>query len=96
MSYYLIIDLSRVLYLVHANRLEAAFISRQASPSGSICLLSVCREDHVNELHFDTRQFNCLLWTDNGRVELTRRLQMRIEAVVGRGPIEAYPRASEG
>jgi hypothetical protein len=47
-----------------------------------------CHEDHIGDLHFDTRQFNCLLWKDDF-AELARRLQMRIEAVVGRGPIDA-------
>jgi hypothetical protein len=45
-----------------------------------------CREDEIQRLHFDTRQFNCLLWQDDLE-DLARRLQMRIEAVVGRGPI---------
>jgi nucleoside 2-deoxyribosyltransferase len=43
-----------------------------------------CRRDHIDELHFDIRQFNCIDWTEPA--ELTDRLWKRIEAVVGPGP----------
>jgi hypothetical protein len=46
-----------------------------------------CRKDHVKDLHFDIRQYNCIDWTDNP--ELARRLQHRIEAEFGRGPLTA-------
>jgi nucleoside 2-deoxyribosyltransferase len=45
-----------------------------------------CRRDHIDELHFDIRQFNCIDWTDPD--ELADRLQKRIEAVIGAGPRE--------
>ncbi len=43
-----------------------------------------CRKDHVNDLHFDIRQFNCIDWETPE--ELARRLELRIEAVIGSGP----------
>jgi hypothetical protein len=43
-----------------------------------------CRRDHLDELHFDIRQFNCIDWTEPA--ELADRLWKRIEAVVGSGP----------
>lgn len=43
-----------------------------------------CRRDDISELHFDVRQYNCIDWTDEA--DLARRLQLRIEAIVGRGP----------
>jgi hypothetical protein len=43
-----------------------------------------CRRDHIPELHFDIRQFNCIDWPDPD--ELADRLQKRIEAVIGAGP----------
>lgn len=43
-----------------------------------------CRQDEIDALHFDVRQYNCIDWTDEA--DLARRLQLRIEAVVGRGP----------
>ena len=43
-----------------------------------------CRKDHLSELHFDIRQFNCIDWESPG--ELAERLSKRIEAVLGLGP----------
>ena len=46
----------------------------------------LCREDDIDELHFDIRQYNCIPWRDDEREELRRRLSTRIEAVLGAGP----------
>ena len=43
-----------------------------------------CRKDDLDSLHLDTRQYNCIDWEDTD--ELARRLQLRIEAIVGKGP----------
>ncbi len=43
-----------------------------------------CRKDHLTDLHFDIRQYNCIDWETPD--ELARRLQNRIEATVGKGP----------
>lgn len=43
-----------------------------------------CRGDDIDSLHFDVRQYNCIAWKDEG--DLAKRLQLRIEAVVGLGP----------
>ena len=48
-----------------------------------------CRRDHVDGLHFDIRQFNCIDWAEPG--ELADRLQKRIEAVIGSGPHKPLP-----
>ena len=50
-----------------------------------------CREDHMKELHFDIRQFNCIDWSTPK--ELAERLQKRIEAVLGVGPNKVLERA---
>ncbi|MGJ8688006.1 MAG: hypothetical protein ACSHXZ_00670 [Gammaproteobacteria bacterium] len=42
-----------------------------------------CRKDHLKELHFDIRQFNCIDWETPE--ELAERLSKRIEAVLGKG-----------
>ena len=42
-----------------------------------------CRKDHLNDLHFDIRQFNCIDWETPE--ELAKRLSKRIEAVLGKG-----------
>lgn len=43
-----------------------------------------CSKSHMADLHFDIRQFNCIDWSTPS--ELANRLQIRIEAVLGRGP----------
>jgi hypothetical protein len=44
-----------------------------------------CRKDDIPELHFDVRQYNCIDWENEA--ELAQRLQYRIEALFGRGPL---------
>ena len=44
-----------------------------------------CREDHLKDAHFDTRQYNHIVWQTSA--ELADRLQQRIEATIGRGPV---------
>lgn len=55
----------------------------------NIPVIWTCRKDHLEDLHFDTRQFNCIDWTEPA--ELAVRLQRRIEAVVGVGPHKQLP-----
>ena len=43
-----------------------------------------CRKDHLADLHFDIRQYNCIDWKTPE--ELASRLQNRIEANIGKGP----------
>lgn len=47
----------------------------------------LCREDHIEELHFDTRQYPHIKWHDNKLPELTKALKDRVEATIGHGPI---------
>jgi hypothetical protein len=44
-----------------------------------------CKQNQIKELHFDIRQYNCIDWKDGE--ELAKRLQLRIEAMAGRGPV---------
>lgn len=43
-----------------------------------------CHKDHMDDLHFDIRQYNCIDWETPE--ELAARLQPRIEAIAGKGP----------
>ena len=43
-----------------------------------------CHKDHMADLHFDIRQFNCIDWFSPD--DLANRLSKRIENVVGPGP----------
>ncbi|MCP5357293.1 MAG: hypothetical protein H7A06_04025 [Pseudomonadales bacterium] len=46
-----------------------------------------CRKDDVENLHFDVRQYNCLLWNDGQLEDFQSRLQFRIESILGQGPL---------
>jgi hypothetical protein len=46
-----------------------------------------CRQDEMKDLHFDIRQYNCIDWTDPA--DLARRLQRRIDAIIGVGPVRS-------
>ncbi len=48
-----------------------------------------CREDDLKGTHFDTRQYNFIVWTEDKLPELAKALQNRIEATIGRGPLIA-------
>jgi nucleoside 2-deoxyribosyltransferase len=50
-------------------------------------VISTCRKDQIKELHFDIRQYNCIDWETPA--ELAERLQLRIEAMLGRGALAA-------
>jgi len=43
-----------------------------------------CKKSEMADLHFDIRQFNCIDW--DTPEELAKRLKIRLEAVLGRGP----------
>ena len=45
----------------------------------------LCRRADLKDVHFDTRQYNFLLWDAEHPDELARGLQNRIEATIGRG-----------
>jgi hypothetical protein len=49
-------------------------------------VILTCRKDELNKLHFDVRQFNCIDWQSPD--ELAQRLQARIEALFGDGPLK--------
>jgi hypothetical protein len=48
----------------------------------------LCREDQLKDVHFDTRQYNFLQWKAEEYADLAKRLQNRIEATLGRGPVK--------
>ena len=46
----------------------------------------LCSEDDLENLHFDIRQYNCITWSRRDLDELSNRLALRIESVIGAGP----------
>jgi hypothetical protein len=49
-------------------------------------VILTCRKNDMANLHFDIRQYNCIDWKTPK--ELAHRLQVRIEAVIGDGPLK--------
>lgn len=49
-----------------------------------IPVIWTCRSDDVEKLHFDTRQYNHIVWTD--AADLKEKLQLRIEASLPNHP----------
>ena len=52
----------------------------------NIPVIFTCHEDGIEEVHFDTRQYNHIIWTDPG--DLRERLVQRISATIGDGPLK--------
>ena len=52
-----------------------------------IPVIWLCRKDELDKAHFDTRQYNFIVWEQAGLPELTKALKNRIEATIGRGPL---------
>jgi len=55
----------------------------------SLPVIWTCRHDYLKETHFDTRQYNFIVWTEDRLPDLEKALQNRIEATIGRGPLPA-------
>ena len=48
-------------------------------------VISTCRKDAIEEVHFDTRQYYHILWEEEHLEDFKRELTQRIRAVVGEG-----------
>jgi nucleoside 2-deoxyribosyltransferase len=48
-------------------------------------VLWVCNDSESKKVHFDARQYNTIFYTNLD--DLKSRLQLRIEAILGKGPI---------
>lgn len=90
------IDDEIVAEIRRSRFLVADFTSEVGSPRGGVYfeagfalalekpVIWCCREDLIDHVHFDTRQFNHIVWTDPE--DLKRRLINRIGAIIGTGP----------
>ena len=50
----------------------------------NIPVIYLCREKEIDKIHFDTRQYHHITWSD--AEELRRDLKNRILALIGEGP----------
>jgi hypothetical protein len=48
----------------------------------------LCRESDKKDRHFDIEHLNCIFWEEDKLPELTKVLKNRIEATIGRGPLQ--------
>ena len=51
----------------------------------NIEVIWTCREDDIDKLHFDIRQYNCIVWKPSMLPDFRKNIANRIEAVLGRG-----------
>ncbi len=60
---------------------EAGFMLGLGRP-----VIWLCRDQDLKDVHFDTRQYNTIEYTDDELEKLKSALQYRIEAIIGKGP----------
>ncbi len=53
-----------------------------------IPVIFMCREDHLKDIHFDVRQYNCIVWKDDELQKARSDLKNRILATLGQGPLQ--------
>ena len=53
-----------------------------------LTVIWLCRKDELPNVHFDNRQYPFILWEADKLDDLTAALKNRIEATIGRGPLE--------
>ena len=58
-----------------------------------IPVIFTCRSDSIEDVHFDTRQYNHIIW--DSLESLKERLENRIAAVIGDGPLKSVPGEQE-
>lgn len=92
------IDDEIVASIRRARFLVADFTSKRDEPRGGVYyeagfahglgipVIWTCRADMIDNIHFDTRQYNHITWQTPE--ELRARLKNRIEAVIGEGPLK--------
>ena len=54
-------------------------------------VISTCREDLIEKLHFDTRQYYHIAWEKDNLEDLRKNLANRISAIIGDGPMRSKP-----
>ena len=63
---------------------EAGFASGLEIP-----VIHTCREDAIDQIHFDTRQYHHTTWSRTGLEKLREDLKNRILALIGEGPVRS-------
>ena len=78
---------SRFLVADYTGHRGGVYYEAGYAAGRNLPVILTCKKDHMEKLHFDIRQYNCIDWETP--TELARRLQVRIEAVIGDGPLKS-------
>ena len=57
----------------------------------NIPVIYMCRDDAIDQIHFDTRQYYHITWSRSELEKLREDLKNRILALIGEGPSETVP-----
>lgn len=78
---------SRFLVADFTGQRQGVYFEAGYAMGLDIPVIWLCRKDDVDKLHFDTRQYNHIIWKNPE--DLQEQLKNRILAVVGEGPEKA-------
>ncbi len=78
---------SRFLVADYSGHRGGVYYEAGYAAGRNLPVISTCKRSDMSDLHFDIRQYNCIDWETPD--ELARRLKVRIEAVIGDGPLKA-------
>jgi nucleoside 2-deoxyribosyltransferase len=79
---------SRFMVADFTGQRQSVYYEAGFAQGRDIPIIWTCKEGEEEHLHFDTRQYNHVLWKDGDMQNFQNRLHQRIEAVIGRGPKE--------
>jgi hypothetical protein len=77
---------SRFLVADYTGHRGGVYYEAGYAAGAGLPVILTCKKEEMGGLHFDIRQYNCIDWQSPD--ELARRLQVRIAAVVGDGPLK--------
>ena len=82
---------SRVMVADMTGQRQSVYFEAGFARGLGLRIVWLCRDDDVENLHFDIRQYNHLLWKQGEWQDLKEKLRYRIEATIGRGPVKPTP-----
>jgi len=75
---------SRFVVADYTNQVNGVYFEAGFALGIGLTVIPTCREDQINDLHFDIRHLNTLLWRTPE--DLSIKLQHRIRGVLSAGP----------
>jgi hypothetical protein len=85
----IIAEIKRSLFVVadYTGHRGGVYYEAGYAAGRGLRVIPTCKKDEMGKLHFDIRQYNCIDWETPD--ELAERLQARIEALFGDGPLKS-------